>query len=57
MDAQRLHSGTRFSPLALRHCFEGSGASWERSSSADSAVAVDGCGTGGGPVQRLHLDP
>lgn len=57
MDSQRLHSGTRFSPLALRHCFEGSGASWERSSSADSAVAGDGCGTGGGPVQRLHLDP
>lgn len=45
------------SPLALRHCSEGSGASWERSSSADSAVAGGECGTGGGAVQRPHLDP
>lgn len=41
----------------LRHCFEGSGASWERSGSADSAVAGGGCGTGGGAAQHQHLDP
>lgn len=41
----------------LKHCFEGSGASWERSGSADSAVAGGGYDTGGGAVQHLHLDP
>lgn len=41
----------------LRHCFLGSGASLERSSSADSAVAAGGCGTGEGAVQHLRLDP
>lgn len=46
-----------FSPLVLRHCFGGSGASWARSGSADSAVAGDGCGTGGGAAQHLRLDP
>lgn len=45
------------SPLALRRCFWGSGASWERSGSADSAAAEDGCGTGGGAAQHPHLDP
>lgn len=41
----------------LRHCFWGSGASSERSSSADSAAAADGCDTGGEAAQHLHLDP
>lgn len=53
----RLINETWFSPLVLRHCFEGSGASWARSGSADSAVAGGGCGTGGGAAQHLHLDP
>lgn len=35
----------------------GSGASWERSSSADNAVAEDGCDIGGGIAQHLHLNP
>lgn len=41
----------------LRHCFWGSGASSGRSSSADSAAAAGGCGTGVGEVQHLRSDP
>ena len=49
--------GGRGSPLVLRHCSWGSGASGERLGSADSAVAVDGGGTGGGASRHPHSDP
>lgn len=41
----------------LRHCSEGSDASWERSGSVDSAGVVGGCGTGGGLAQSPHSGP
>lgn len=45
------------SPLVLRRCSQGNGASWERLSSADSAAAEGGCETGGWAAQHPHLDP
>lgn len=41
----------------LRRCFWGSGASWERSSSADSAAAAGGCGTGEETARYLRSGP